>query len=56
VRRIPFWITGIIAILTVILLVVGIHEYQETGWLPIALGVFWALWVLGTAPKLFSRD
>ncbi len=54
-RRIPAWILLVLALLTAALLIVGIRERHEIGPLPIALGVLWGLFVLGSAPKIFSQ-
>ena len=37
------------------LLIVGIHEREHLGPLPIALAVLWGLFVLASAPRIFSQ-
>ena len=46
----------VLAALAGLLLWVGIKERHEVGPVPIVLAVIWALFVLGAAPKIFSRD
>lgn len=55
-RRLPIWMLSVLVLLTVLLLWVGIDERHEIGPLPIGLGVLWALFVLGSLPKVFKRD
>lgn len=45
-----------IAVLTGLLMWVAIKERHEVGPVPMVLAVIWALFVLGSAPKIFSRD
>ncbi len=45
-----------LALLTILLLWVGIKEREAVGPVPIILGVIWTLFILGSAPKIFSRD
>lgn len=54
-KRIPAWILLVLAILTVALLVIGWHDRHEVGLLPFILGIVWGLFVLGSAPKIFSQ-
>jgi hypothetical protein len=56
VRRIPAWILLVLAVLTAALLYVGWDERHHLGYVPLALGVLWALFVLGSAPKIFKQD
>jgi hypothetical protein len=56
VRRLPIWMLLILTVLTVLLLLVGIDERHEVGPLPIILGVIWGLFVLGSLPRIFTRD
>lgn len=56
VRRLPIWMLTIIAGLTVLLMIVGIEDRHEVGPVPIILAVLWAVFVLASAPKVFSRD
>lgn len=55
-RRLPIWMLTIIAGLTVVLMIVGIHDRHEVGPVPIILAALWALFVLASAPKVFKRD
>lgn len=55
VRRIPAWILLVLAILTAALLIVGIHEREHIGPVPMILAVLWGLFVLGSAPQIFSQ-
>ena len=55
VHRIPAWILLIVAALAVTLVVVGEHELEEIGPLPMTLGILWGLFVLASAPKVFSQ-
>lgn len=55
-RRLPIWMLAILAALTVLLLLVGIDERREVGPVPIVLAVIWGLFILGSLPKVFSRD
>ncbi len=55
-RRLPIWMLGVLTLLTALLLWVGIDERHEVGPVPIVLAVIWALFILGSAPKVFSRD
>lgn len=54
-RRIPAWIILILAVLAVVLIIVGYQVRHEAGILPMILGILWALFVLGSAPKIFSQ-
>ena len=54
-HRIPAWILLILAALAVTLVIVGEHELEENGPLPMTLGIIWALFVLASAPKVFSQ-
>jgi uncharacterized membrane protein len=56
VKRLPPWLLFVIAVLTVLLLWVGIDERDEVGPVPIVLGVIWVVFVLASIPKIFSRD
>lgn len=55
-KRLPPWMLLVIAVLTVLLLWVGIKERHEVGPVPTILGVIWAVFVLASVPKIFSRD
>ena len=55
-KRLPAWMLFVLAALAGLLLWVGIKERHEVGPVPIVLAVIWALFVLGAAPKIFSRD
>ncbi len=55
-KRLPAWMLFMLAVLTALLLWVGIDERHEIGPVPIVLGVIWVLFLLGSAPKIFSRD
>jgi hypothetical protein len=56
VKRLPAWVLFVIAIITALLVWVGIEERHEIGPVPIILGVAWAVFVLASIPKIFSRD
>lgn len=55
VRRIAPWILLVIALLSAALLWVGIDERHEIGPVPMILGGLWALFVLASAPLVFSQ-
>ena len=55
-KRLPVWMLFVIALLTAALLLVGIDKRDEVGPVPIILGVIWTLFILGSAPKILSRD
>ena len=55
-RRLPPWILFLLAVLAGLLIWIGIDKRDEAGPVPIILGCAWALLVLGSAPKVFSRD
>ncbi len=55
-KRLPAWMIGMLVLLTALLLWVGIDERHHIGPVPIVLGVIWVLFILATAPKIFSRD
>ncbi len=45
-----------LVILTALLTWIGIKECHTVGPVPTVLAVIWALFVLGSASKIFSRD
>jgi hypothetical protein len=45
-----------LVLLTALLLWVGIKEREAVGPVPTILAVIWALFILASAPKIFSRD
>jgi hypothetical protein len=45
-----------LVVLTALLMWVGIEERDKVGPVPTILAVIWALFILGSAPKIFSRD
>jgi hypothetical protein len=47
---------GILVLLTAVLLVVGYEDRHEVGPVPMILGGLWVLFILASAPKIFSRD
>ena len=55
-KRLPPWILLVLAVLTALLMWVGIEEIDEVGPVPIVLASIWALFVLASVPKIFSRD
>ena len=55
-KRLPAWMIFVLAALAALLLWVGIRERHHVGPVPIILAVVWVLFVLGAAPKIFSRD
>lgn len=55
-KRLPAWMIGMLTLLTALLLWVGIDERHEIGPVPMVLGVIWVLFILASAPKIFSRD
>lgn len=54
-HRIPAWILLVLTALTVTLVIVGWNERHEVGPLPLVLGIMWGLFVLASAPKVFSQ-
>jgi heme A synthase len=56
VKRLPAWMLGILALLTALLMWVGIDERHEIGPVPIILAVLWIVFILASAPKIFGRD
>jgi hypothetical protein len=56
VRRLPIWMLSIVAVLTALLMWVGIDERHEVGPVPIILASIWALFVLASLPRVFKRD
>jgi hypothetical protein len=56
VKRLPAWLIGMLVLLTALLLWVGIKEREAVGPVPTILAVIWALFILASAPKIFSRD
>lgn len=55
-KRLPPWVLLVLAVLTALLMWVGIKEIDEVGPVPIVLASIWALFVLASVPKIFSRD
>ena len=55
-KRLPAWLIGMLVLLTALLMWVGIEERDKVGPVPTILAVIWALFILGSAPKIFSRD
>ena len=55
-KRLPAWLIGVLVILTALLMWVGISERDAVGPVPIILAVIWALFILASVPKIFSRD
>ena len=55
-KRLPAWILFVLAVLAALLLWVGIEEQDEVGPVPVILAVVWAIFVLASVPKVFSRD
>ena len=45
-----------LVVLTALLMWIGIKERDAVGPVPTVLAVIWALFVLGSASKIFSRD
>ena len=46
----------VLAALAALLLWVGIKEFDQVGPVPVILAVVWAIFVLASIPKIFSRD
>ena len=46
-RGLPFWMIGLVAILSVLLLIIGWHDRDEAGYLPFIMGIVFALFTLG---------
>jgi hypothetical protein len=46
-RGLPFWMIGLVAILSALLLVIGWHDRDEAGYLPFIMGIVFALFTLG---------
>ncbi len=55
-KRLSPFILFVIAVLTALLMWVGIAERDEVGPVPIILASIWAVFVLASVPKIFSRD
>ena len=55
-RRLPAWLLAVLAVLTGLLMWVGIDERHEVGPVPIILAALWALFVLASVPRIFKRD
>jgi hypothetical protein len=45
-RGLPFWMIGLVAILSALLLVIGWHDRDEAGYLPFIMGIVFALFTL----------
>jgi hypothetical protein len=46
----------VLAVLTGLLMWVGIEERHEIGPVPIILASIWVIFILASLPKVFSRD
>jgi hypothetical protein len=46
-RGLPFWMLGLLAILTALLLIIGWDDRHEAGYLPFTMGIIFALFTLG---------
>ncbi|HTI35058.1 MAG TPA: hypothetical protein VL422_15385 [Miltoncostaea sp.] len=46
-RGLPFWMIGLVAILSALLLIIGWHDRDEAGYLPFIMGIVFALFTLG---------
>jgi hypothetical protein len=46
-RGLPFWMIGLLAILTALLLIIGWEDRHEAGYLPFVMGIIFALFTLG---------
>ena len=46
-RGLPFWMIGLVAILSALLLIIGWHDRGEAGYLPFIMGIVFALFTLG---------
>lgn len=55
-RRLPIWMLSILAVLTALLMWVGIEERHEIGPVPIILASIWALFILASLPRVFTPD
>lgn len=55
-KRLPIWMVGMLAVLTGLLIWVGIIERHELGPTPLILGIFWALFTLGAAKNVFADE
>ena len=45
-RGLPFWMLGLLTILTALLLVIGWDDRDEAGYLPFVMGIIFALFTL----------
>lgn len=45
-RGLPFWMIGLVAILSALLLVIGWQDRHEAGYLPFIMGIVFALFTL----------
>ena len=45
-RGLPFWMIGLLAVLTALLLIIGWHDKDEAGYLPFIFGILFALFTL----------
>lgn len=55
-KRLPLWIILITAVVAALLIVVGYRERADIGYVPLILGVVWALFTLGAAKNVFADD
>jgi hypothetical protein len=58
-KRLPVWIIATMTVLTVLLLAVGWHDREHTGWLPFIMGVVFGVFTLasiGAAVRDDGRD
>ena len=45
-RGLPFWMIGLVAILSALLIVIGWDDHDEAGYLPFIMGILFALFTL----------
>lgn len=45
-RGLPFWMLGLLTILTALLLVIGWDDRDEAGYLPFVMGIIFAVFTL----------
>lgn len=54
-RGVPPWIVLVMGLLAAVLIVVGWHDRHEAGYIPFALGIFFALFTLISLGGLLSN-
>ncbi len=55
-KRLPIWMVLTLAVLSALLLWVGVNERHEIGYLPLILGAVWTLFTLKSAKDVFADE